>query len=39
MFPCFREKPAFPTRDAPIDKRNLKTKKTSRKLSGFPLQT
>ena len=23
MFPCFREKPAFPTRDAPIDKRNL----------------
>ena len=23
MFPCFMEKPAFPTRDAPIDKRNL----------------
>ena len=23
MFPCFREKPAFPTRDALIDKRNL----------------
>ena len=23
MFPCFREKPAFPTRDAPIDKRKL----------------
>ena len=23
MFLCFREKPAFPTRDAPIDKRNL----------------
>ena len=23
VFPYFREKPAFPTRDAPIDKRNL----------------
>ena len=23
MFPCFREKPVFSTRDAPIDKRNL----------------
>ena len=23
MFPCFREKPAFPTRDAPIDTRNF----------------
>ena len=23
MFPYFREKPAFPTRDATIDKRNL----------------
>ena len=23
MFPCFREKPGFPTRDAPVDKRNL----------------
>ena len=23
MFSCFREKPAFPTGDAPIDKRNL----------------
>ena len=23
MFPCFREKPPFPTRDAQIDKINL----------------
>ena len=23
MFPCVMEKPAFPARDAPIDKRNL----------------
>ena len=23
MFPCVVEKPTFPTRDAPIDKRNL----------------
>ena len=23
MFPCVMEKPAFPTRDAPIDKRNF----------------
>ena len=23
MFPCVMEKPAFPTRDTPIDKRNL----------------
>ena len=23
MFPCVMEKPAFPTRDAPMDKRNL----------------
>ena len=23
MFPCVMEKPVFPTRDVPIDKRNL----------------
>ena len=34
MFPCFKEKPAFPARDAPLDERNFVS--TKRK-TGFPL--